>query len=368
MRPKEFKFRTTLLLLLLFSASVVVGQSYSKEKKIEKAYLLSEETEVEISNKYGDITIESWDKDSIKIVIEYKVTSTKEVKLNKTFDAIGFDFKANDYYIVAATEFTGGGSFWSDVSDIASNLFTGGTNTSIDYKIYAPKNTPFNLNLKYGNVYIANHNGDIKLSLSNGDLKAHNLGGYAEMEIVFGDIAINNIVDGAIKLNYGTFNVENADKLIISGQSSEYRISKVGNLIIDSKRDKIFVDEADIISGNTYFSRLEIEELAQNIDMITKYGNLKMESILPGVKQVKLISTNTTVNLYLQNNSSYKIKLTSDDKADITYSAELGVFNTEEISGKEKLMKASCLYGNMKLATPINVDIKSGFLSIKFQK
>ena len=86
---------------------------------------------------------------------------------------------------------------------------------------------------------------------------------------------------------------------------------------------------------------------------------------MPDVKEVKLATNNTTVNIYLKKKSSYKIRLTSDEKADITYSAELGDFNTEELSGKENLMKASCLYGNMKYAIPINIDVRSGYVSIK---
>ncbi len=353
-------------MLLLFTASLH-SQSYTKENRIEKSFPVYDDTEIEISNKYGDITLESWEKDSVKIVIDYKVTSTKEVKLNKTYDAIGIDFKANKYYIVATTEFNGKGSFWSDVSDIASNLFTGGTNTSIDYIVYAPDNKYVSLNLKYGNIYLANHKGSIKVALSNGDFKAHNLSSNSELDIEFGDATVNNIVDGKVRISYGTLTLEEAQNLTIGGQSSEYEIANVDYLTIDSKRDKIFIEKVNNVTGNTYFSRLEIDKLEGSLDVNTKYGSFKLKEIGNQVNSIKLDNNNTTVNFYLQKENSYKIDLTSDEKADVTYSANLGDFSTEEIKGKENIMKARCLYGTNNLAIPIKIDIRSGFLSIKLE-
>ncbi len=355
------------MMLLYYSVSLF-GQSFTKENAVVRSFPLADDTEIEISNKYGDITIESWEKDSVKVIIDYKVTSTKESKLNKTFGAINFDFKANDYYIVMSTEFEGSGSFWSDVSEIASNLFAGGTHTSIDYTIYAPADKRINIGLKYGNVYLANHIGDIKLSLSNGDFKAHNLLGNSEIEIAFGDATINSLLDGEIKVSYGTLNLESAGNISVMGQSSEFEFGTVDNLVLDSKRDKISIEEIKSISGTNYFSRIIIDKLHQKLDLSTKYGSLKLRSIEPGSTEVNISSINTTLNLYLQKNKSYFVSLISDNSADVTYSADLGDFNTEEISGKEKTMKAECIYGNKNVAIPIKINIMSGLLSIKLEE
>lgn len=364
MKQNSYKFSSTLLFLLLISVSVV-GQSFTKQKTVERSFPMADDTEIEISNKYGDITIENWEKDSVKVVIDYKVTSTKETKLNKTFDAINFDFKANEYYIVIATEFDGSGSFWSDVSEIASNLFAAGNNTSIDYKVFAPTDKRINIKLKYGNVYMTNHTGSLKLSLSNGDFKAHNLSGKTELDIVFGDASINSLSNGEIKISYGTLNLESADKLSIIGQSTEFEIGTVDELLIDSKRDKFNIEEVNTLSGLAYFSRINIDKVIEHFELSTKYGSLKLKSIKAGVDEVKLTSVNTTVNIYLHKNSNYFISLTSDDKADVTYSADIGDFSTEELPGKEKIMKAECVIGIKKIAIPIIIDIKAGFLSIK---
>ena len=366
MKSNLFKLIPVLYFLLLLSVSAR-GQSFSKENKIVRSFVLTNDTEIEITNKYGDINLESWDNDSIRIEINYKVTSTKESKLDKTFNAINFDFNANQYYIIAKTVFEGKGSFWTDVSDIANNMFAGGTYTSIDYTIYIPADKRINLTLKYGNVYMANYDGYFKLSLSNGDFKAHNLDGEVELDITFGDATINKIEDGKVKISYGTFSLENSNKLSIIGQSAEFDLGVINNLVIDSKRDKVTIEEIGDISGVTYFSRLVIDDVVYKLDLSTKYGSVKLKEISSKVKKVQLSSYSTTVNMFFRNDYNYFISLTSNDKADVTYSANMGEFKTKTLPGKENIMQAECVIGEKNIAVPVVIDVKSGFVTLKIK-
>lgn len=359
---------TPILYILLLSSFSVRGQSFTKENKITRSFVLGENTEIEIANKYGDINIENWDEDSVKIEINYKVTSTKEAKLDKTYEAINFDFKANSYYVVVKTVIEGRGSFWTDVSDIATSLFASGTYTSINYTIYIPESNRISLDLKYGNVYIANYSGNLKLLLSNGDLKAHNLDGKVNLDITFGDATINSIAYGNVEVRYGTFNLENAEELTLTGQSAEFNLGVVDKLVLYSKRDKISIEEVGAIRGSTYFSRLVIDKIVQKFDLSTKYGSIKLKEIDSNVNNVELYSYSTTVNLLFHMGRDYTINLISNDKADVTYSANMGEFTTKELPGKEKVMQAECVIGDKKKAVPVVLDIKSGFVSLKIKE
>ncbi len=366
MRPNVLKFSMALL-ILMFTTISIFGQPYTKEKRIVKSFPLFAETEIEISNKYGDITLEEWDKDSIRVEIHYKVSSNKESKLEKTFNAIDFDFRANKYYVVVNTEIEGGDTFWSDVSDIASNLFSGGTHTSIDYKVYAPAKQFLTLKLKYGNIYMANHKGSLSIDLSNGNLKAHHLSGDSELEVEFGDATIDFIAVGVLKLNYANITIEEAETLNFNSQSSEIEIEEVQTIILDSKRDKFNIDEVESIEGSASFSRINLNELKMKADLTTKYGSIKIKDIDADCEGIKLNSTNTTVNLYLNESDSYRIQITSNEKSDITYSAKLGEFRTETLSEKDKILIAKAMYGNANSAIPLNVEVYSGLLSIKLE-
>lgn len=364
MKPDVLIFKT-LLVILLFSSICVNAQSFTKENSITKVFGVNTETEIEISNKYGNINIENWDNDSVKFVINYKVTSNKESKLIKNFESINFDFNANEYYIVAKTIFSGKGSFWSDVSDIAGNLFAAGTYTSINYTIYIPKSQALNLNSKYGNIYFADYAGRLKINISNGDLKAHNLIGNTSMEIAFGDVTINKTTNANIKIAYSTLSIEEATNLTVSGQSSEIEIYNANHLSLDSKRDKIWIENATKIIGETYFTKTTVHNISNKLELITKYGSLKLKNIKHNTENVNLICTNTSVNINLHINDSYLIDISSDEKADITYASKLGDFITSETPEEEFVYNARKKYGNDKTPTNIDIKIKSGLLAIK---
>ncbi|MFK5856447.1 MAG: hypothetical protein QM503_09980 [Bacteroidota bacterium] len=362
MKSTSFKYSTVTILLLLISISVS-SQSFTKEDTIRRSFALEENTEIEITNKYGDITIENWDKDSIRIEIVYKVTSNKKPKLDPIYDAINFDFKANKYYVNVKTVFEGRGSFWFDVSEIANNLFAAGTYTSIDYIIYVPANQHLNINLKYGSVYMTNHTGYFNLSISNGNLKAHSLSGETKLNIDYGDAVVKNFTEAFVKLRYGTLDAQYAKKLSLTGQSSEFDLGIVDELIIDSKRDRVSIEEVNTISGTTYFTKLTIGEITGKLELSTKYGSFKLQTISKNVSNVQISTYNTSVNLFFQKGNNYRISLTSDNKAEVAYSAKLGEFEVSELPNK--LKSAVCIYGSENMSIPVNIDIKSGLLTLK---
>jgi len=344
----------------------VSSQSFTKERKIVRSYALTNETEISLTNKYGDITIENWEKDSVKIEISYKVTTTKESKLEPIFDAINFKFNANKYYVVAKSVFEGRGSFWFDVSEIANNLFSSGTHTSINYVVYIPKNSHLKLNLKYGRVFITNHTGIFDLSLSNGDFKANNITGKTKLNIEYGDAIVKNMESAIVKVRYGTFNLRFINNLELIGQSSEFDFDTVNNLIIDSKRDKLSVNNVGSLVGSSYFSKLFIGKVLGKFDLEAKYGAVNIKTISSTVSKVNLTAFNANAELYFVEKNNYKIELISDNKAEVAYSANLGEFIITELPDKFK--KAICLYGVGNNPIMVNIKINSGFLKLKIDE
>ena len=128
-------------------------------------------------NKYGDIHLIPWEKDSVVFEIDFSVTSNKQAKVDKIFDYVDFDFKATAYYVIAQTVFEGQNSFWREMADVASTIFSSGTNTRIDYTVYFPAGNDVRIENKFGNIYTTDHTGKVDITLSNGDLKAFPSGG-----------------------------------------------------------------------------------------------------------------------------------------------------------------------------------------------
>ncbi len=352
-----------IFLLLLLGSISATSQTFSKEGKVSYSYALEKDTEIEITNKYGDITVENWDIDSVKIEINYKVSATQKSNLKPVYDAIAFDIKGNEYYIVCKTVFEGRGSFWFDISEIANNLFAAGIKTSIDYTVYIPANGNLNLNLKYGSIYMADFSGDIDVTLSNGNYRAHNLTGNTNLDVNFGDVTIKEVTTGTINIRYGTLDLQTANDLTILGQSSEFDMGKIDKLSIDFKRSKVYIESAGQLSGDNYFTKLNVDNILNTLNISNKYGSFKLNKIASGASNIQFKSYNTSVNFYFTEGESYAIKLISDNKADVSYSSKLGEFAVKKLPNK--LKQAECKCGTNKNKIPINIEIKSGMLTLK---
>ena len=49
----------------------------------------------------------------------------------------------------------------------------------------------------------------------------------------------------------------------------------INELVLDSKRDKISIEEVNLLTGQNYFTRLIIDEIDGKLDLSTKYGSIK---------------------------------------------------------------------------------------------
>lgn len=97
-----------LKLILFFILGIwlfpIVGYSqFTETKEIRKQFKVSPETQIEISNKYGKIELNIWDKDSVVFEIKIKVEEKKLSKLEKAIDAIDFDFNHSQHFLIVRT-------------------------------------------------------------------------------------------------------------------------------------------------------------------------------------------------------------------------------------------------------------------------
>jgi len=117
------------------------AQPYERSKEEIRSFKVYKQTTLEIYNKYGNIHLFPWEKDSVKIKIELNVKANKQSKVDKIFEYINFEFSNTKYYIIARTQLKQHGTFWSEVSDLANTLFSGNNKAQIDYYIYLPLST-----------------------------------------------------------------------------------------------------------------------------------------------------------------------------------------------------------------------------------
>src|SRR5665647_1368536 len=126
------------LISLLLTSSSIFAQEVTKE--YHKEYTAGTKS-LDISNRYGDVVIQSWNKDQIVIDVKVTVEMSNKEKAQRFLDYIDVQFSEGSNAITAKTviddkfNFTG----WGD-----SRKF------SIDYNIKMPVGTDLTLANRYG--------------------------------------------------------------------------------------------------------------------------------------------------------------------------------------------------------------------------
>lgn len=342
------------------------SQVFEKSRRESKTYRVYKETALEIYNKYGNIQLFTWEKDSVRIDIRMQIKSGKESKLDKIYEYIDFEFSDSKYYVIARTRLNQQGAFWSEVSDLANAFFSGGTDVRIDYDIHLPETMNVRLENKFGNIYTTDHSGKFSVVLSNGDLKANNLSGVTDIQIGYGNASVNEIASGKLILNYGELNLGSSASLSIESKSSTLNIGKTGTLDINSRRDKYNIEDVASVTGTASFSYLTLKKFASDMTLKADYGEIKLDAVNPEFKLIEINSNYTDVLLKLPVNASYGINIFHTASTEITSPQNYSGLKTEIVDKKADQYKTSGIIGNSSVKKgKINIRIVSGKVSFR---
>lgn len=358
-------FKILLAGFLAMSCLNAFSQHFEKSSSISRSFGTTDETEIRINNKYGNIHLINWEKDSVRFEVEISVSSNKQSRLDKTFNEISIDFVNSPQYVFAQSLFQNkSSSFWQDVSDFANIIFKGGTEARIDYTVYLPEQNDLDIELKFGNIYTTDHSGDFRLNLSNGDLKAGKLAGKNRLSFNFGKAALDYFAEGRIETGYYDLEIDSITRANIISKSSTLIFDDVASINIDSKRDKFHIGEIAEISGTSSFSYLNIRELQNEAVLQTNYGDVSMDKIKESFQLVNIRADYTDIKMGIPMDASFNVDLIFDPKTDL-YVPEALVDNENKAPGADGARILSGVYGNKEKPRAIfKASMKGGSLQL----
>lgn len=353
-----------LIVNLVFTVAMLCSiqmhaQSFEKTKSYSETFSLNEQMEVSLQNKYGDIQIINWEKDSVKIEVNVRVSSNKESKVDKIFSSIRMDYTNNYYFVIAKTEFLGQNGFWTDVSDISKSIFNSSTTTQVDYIVHIPSKAKLIIKNKYGNIYLGDYEGELNVDLANGDLKAHNLTGKSALKISFGDLFVERLDWAHLQFSYVDAHLENCGYLETMTTTSKLYITEVDEINIGSGHDKYYIGSVNKLYGKSKFSYLKITSLFSNISLNQRYGTIHFSNLDHEVEYFSLETYKSDIHLGLANEKAYLLDFRCIKKPHVQYTA--GEFTmTEEIIDEEtKMKRIKVIWGDAESKSLIHLNIKA---------
>jgi len=352
------RYKVLLMAGLLWSAchTHATAEDYERTKSFARAFRASENTTVQVVNKYGNVHLIPWEKDSVRFEVRLSVQGSKSSRVDRIINDIDFEFTSTRYYVIARTVFRNSmNNLWSDLSDMTNTLFSSGNRANIDYTVYFPADAPVKVENKFGHIYTTDHKARAEFILSNGDLKAHHLAGEVDLNIQFGNATVTRLNHGHALLAYGEFDFTEVGELTLEGRSAEVKIAKAGRVTLDSRRDKIRLQQAGVVRGSSSFSTLDIALLTDEALLSTRYGSLQVHELGNACRHVDLTSEYTDVQLGFAKTQALEVELTYDDKVQTSFNEALGKLEVRK-AGED--LRQNILSGKTRPSAPRYVGVK----------
>ena len=345
----QLKYKLLGLCILLATASIA-GDQDEKKKYVEKTYKVSASTKLQIENKFGDIEINSWEKNEFDIKVEIIGKGRNEERSQRILNDIEIDITESNAEIVFE-------------SKVGNQKNKNGEGFEINYTIYMPDTNPLEIKNSFGDVTMGDRGNDLDIHVSYGSMKVGDVNGDSNIKLSFGSGSMAKINDGEATIKYSNFEIDQANILDFTQGFSEIEIGVVADLEIESKYGKVEIEKAGKVDADAHFSGFEIEELTGSLELDCSYlGEFQID---------KLAKTFTLVDIDGKF-GSYEIGLESGLNADIDaefsfadlrYSSDVDVdfnyrvkeSNRSIYKGKigqgdsNKIIRIDSSYGNLRL-------------------
>lgn len=343
-------------ILILFLLIPFIGFSnddtfISKQKNIKKTYIVNSNAGIDIDNKYGNITVSTWDEDKIDLDITIKVSGGNEDWVNEKLNSIDIDITALKSLVSAVTTI-GNSSFKSKGS---SNSF------EINYVIKIPKNGSVKLNNKYGNITTVNLESTTDIACKYGKVILGKLNGSNNrLQIEYcQNSAVDYIKNATIQARYSGLKINDAGNINLDASYSDLTVGDSQNIKYDANYGTLKFQKVNSFNGTGNYLTILIAEISNNLSVDAKYSKLIVGNINEKAGTITVTSGYSDVSLGYNANYAFDFDIstrygsikTSDD---LEISVSESKSNTKNISGFYKRkgqnkVNISSNYGNVTL-------------------
>ena len=351
----------------LQASSNISKRAYSKE--IKKDFKYNGNELVSLNNQFGKINVETWTKDRVKLSIEIKVKAENEDKAQRIFNRISIQFNnASDLIEVVTVINKEEKSWW--------NWSNENTDFEINYLVFMPANANLLVNNKYGDVYLAQLEGQVDMHLKYGNYLCDGFSEDGTFELKYSDGIIKKGKQLTVDLKYGSLELLEAEELNINSKYSNVSISDIANVkaetgydnydienieefILNGKYNNIILDEAQVVFVTSKYSHFDIGHIENYLSFDVEYSEVNINSIAPAFNEVRLQGRYSDFDLNLDENANYQLDAKSE-YAGITYPRAMKVLYEKEKSSVHEVkggtggnnspvIKARLKYGSLKI-------------------
>ncbi|ARV08735.1 hypothetical protein BTO05_03435 [Winogradskyella sp. PC-19] len=357
----HYRLLTVLLLLpaLIFANSMPVNTyKTSKERIIQKTYNVDNDATLKVNNRFGNIDIITWDKNTIEFDILIRVSGNDDEKVEDRLDRIDVDFSATNTLVSAITKIDKNKSNWWNWGK-KMNL-----KIEINYVIKIPITNSINIDNDFGRVNIDTLKGVAKISCDHGNITTKELMADGN-ELNFDhtkDSYFEYIKSGKINADFSSYTVAKAKNLIINADHTSSHIEVAENVEYNCDFKSLVIDNVNNVTGNADHLTLRIGNVYKSASIKSDFGSIKIGKVASNAQNIEIDAEHAGITMGYDSayNFTFDISL---EHASLRNSDDFN-FIKKRIESTDKYYSGS--YGSN--STKNLVKINSEFGSVTFKK
>jgi hypothetical protein len=267
-----------------------IGTGSQKIRTYSKSYPIDGNDRIKLTNQYGKITVNTWDKPEIKVDVFIKAEAQDDGTAQRLIDGVRISDGKQGDEVSFKTSIESNNSSWKiwDWGGKKSHKL------EIDYTVYMPSKTDLNVDQSYGAIVLPDLQGRVRISSSYGSVSAQNLSNA------------NNVIEGS----YGSLNAGNINgaKLVFSYGSVD-------------------IGECNTVKAELSYGSFKMDKLKGAADVdLSNVGGFRIGEITNSLKKVNINASYSSVALGLADNNNFDFDITTtyggfnynDDKVTVT--------------------------------------------------
>lgn len=311
----------------------LLQQRQDFEKTFSESFDVNGDGSVHLENRYGEIKVETWDRDEVKVDVRIKVSARDKEAADRIFDRIEINFSGSGNHANVSTII---GDRNRKSKSIITKILDGdywnpGKSSSNDFRIYyrvqMPRSVDLETEAKYCDVELPDLSGDTELKVGYGDLVTGDLDGRNEISISYGSARIGTLgQESTFRIRYSEGSIRGAQDLRYDGRYSETRIGPTKHLNVDAGYEEIEVESAEELRMDGSYNELSIEQVGRlfidgnyndfDIDRVDKelevdaaYGDLRIDGLTAGFDRVYVRTRYIDVDIDVDSDAGFDMEL-----------------------------------------------------------
>jgi hypothetical protein len=204
------KFSILITLILLSSAWLPAMANGDEDPRVEKrktyskSYPLSNNDKVSLNNQFGEMRINIWDKNEIKVDVTIIAKANTDEVAQKILDRISIEDGKGGSGVWFKTHFKNQNDDW-DHGDKKEYKEQG---MEINYVVNMPSGNPLDASNQFGAMFVPDYRGPVELESKFGSLTAGKLANVKDVTVEFGKADIESITNGKLTVKFSSADVK----------------------------------------------------------------------------------------------------------------------------------------------------------------